>query len=143
MPTLGEKSKERLATCHPELIRVVEWAIKAAPPTLDFAVVCGHRNEAAQAEAFAKGTSSVQWPNSKHNAFPSLAVDLAPWDPVSKRIPWEDTAKFNEVAGLILGVAGIIQVDIEWGGYWRVFVDRPHFQLRSYGGGSLVNGHGG
>lgn len=124
MPVLGDISRKRLQTCHPELIRVVEWGIKAAPDNLDFAVICGHRTEEEQEAAFRKGTSKRRWPHSKHNAFPSRAVDLAPYP-----INWEDEARFHELAGLILGVGGIIQIRVSWGGYWKSWQDRPHFEL--------------
>lgn len=47
---------------------VLEW--------IDVGVTCGHRTEAEQNKAFKEGNSKVQYPNSRHNMFPSKAVDL-------------------------------------------------------------------
>lgn len=57
---------------HPDLQRLLE-ALKAE---LEFEVVSGHRDEAAQRQAFISGRSKKVWPNSKHNRLPSEAVDL-------------------------------------------------------------------
>lgn len=46
----------------------------------DCSIVYGHRGEIAQNEAYAAGNSQVKWPNSKHNKFPSHAVDAAPYE---------------------------------------------------------------
>jgi hypothetical protein len=46
---------------------------------IDFKILCGHREEKEQNEAFNKGNSKLKWPQSKHNSLPSLAVDIAPF----------------------------------------------------------------
>ncbi len=46
----------------------------------DCAVLCGHRNEADQNEAFRNNSSTKKWPDSDHNELPSKAVVPFPVD---------------------------------------------------------------
>lgn len=125
-------SRERLSTCHPELIRLCEAVLLR----WDCTVVCGHRGEVAQNEAFRTGKSMKRFPESKHNAFPSLAVDLAPCYPAPVGIPWDDSKAFILFGGFVLGVASQLGIPLIWGGDWNrdrrfneKFVDMPHFEL--------------
>lgn len=120
MPGLSKLSRERLRTCHPDLIRVVE----AASQDFDLAVICGYRGKDDQDRAFREGRSKLRWPQSKHNRSPSLAVDLAPFP-----IDWDDEPRFKAMAVCVLGHAQRLGVKITWGGSWRRFVDQPHFEL--------------
>lgn len=127
---LSNVSRERLNTCHPDLIRLVE----AVNAEMTVQVCCGVRTKAEQDAAFNGGQSKAAWPNSYHNQTPSLAVDLAPLIP-SKTMPgrltidWSDLVAFAEMAALVKERARELSIEIEWGGDWRTFKDRPHFQL--------------
>lgn len=123
MPSFGKTSLSRLITCDERLQRIAHEAIKG----YDFMVVCGHRGKEAQEEAFNKGTSPLHWPNSRHNSFPSEAMDLAPW--VGGKIPWDNKALFHDLALHILKVADDLGLELEWGGNFKR-PDRPHFQLQ-------------
>jgi peptidoglycan L-alanyl-D-glutamate endopeptidase CwlK len=115
---------------------------RRAIEVVDFSIICGHRDKATQDKCFAEGTSKVRWPNSRHNKFPSEAMDVAPYpidwatfpDPpwTSKEI--KDYAfalsDWYHLAGVILGVAEGLEIEIEWGGHWKTLVDLPHFQIR-------------
>lgn len=68
-------SRKHLDTCHPDIIKVIEAAIRY----YDFSVVCGHRGKEAQDAAVAGGFSKTPWPTSMHNKVPSLAVDCYPF----------------------------------------------------------------
>ena len=74
MNKFSERSKERLNTCHRDLKTLFNHVILER----DCTIVCGQRNKTDQDKAFTDGNSKVQWPNSKHNRIPSLAVDVAP-----------------------------------------------------------------
>lgn len=125
---LGNSSKLKLATCQPELRRLVEAINEgidrgdlADDDVRDLTVTCGYRGEKEQSEAFATGTSKLQWPNSKHNHLPSLAVDIAPYplDYSQAGIP-----RFRALRRYALGVAqglGIRIRIISW--------DWPHYEL--------------
>ena len=121
MPHFSEKSKQRLSTCHPWLQDICNEGIKI----YDFSVLCGHRNETAQMIAFQEGRSKLEWPKSKHNKTPSLAVDLAPYP-----IDWKDLERFYHLAGIIKGLAFQMKIPITWGGDWLNFKDYPHYEIK-------------
>ena len=81
MYNYGKTSQSRLDSCHPLLKEIFEEAIKI----MDISIMCGHRPELAQQQAFEAGLSKLQFPESKHNQEPSLAVDAAPYP-----IDWND-----------------------------------------------------
>ena len=128
MSSFGAKSLERLATCDPRL----QELLKVAITHVDFTVLCGHRTEVEQNEAFAQKHSTVRWPNSKHNSLPAIAVDVAPFP-----IDWNDTARFARLAGYIERIADEKGIAIRWGGDWNGnwrtlderFIDMPHIEL--------------
>ncbi len=95
-------------------------------------VLAGHRGKAEQDVAFSTGHSKLAWPKSKHNAAPSLAVDLAPY-------PYNatDRARLTYFAGYLLGIASCLKIPVRWGGDWNkdllatpeAFPDLFHFEL--------------
>jgi peptidoglycan LD-endopeptidase CwlK len=125
MPEFGARSLRNLATVHMDLQRVCNEAIRH----YDFSVLCGHRNREKQNEAVMLGRSRAPWPTSKHNNYPSLAVDLAPWHADEPHIRWDDLPSFYLLATYILVAANELGVRVIWGGHWRGFRDLPHFQL--------------
>lgn len=129
MPAFGKASRRRLETLHPDLQRLLTSAIQNGP---DFAILCGHRTEAEQNEAYRLKRSQLNWPNSKHNEIPSKAVDVAPYP-----IDWDDLNRFRFLAGYLQGQADARGLKIRWGGDWdgdymehdERFRDLPHFEL--------------
>lgn len=134
MPRFGQRSTLQLDTCHPDIQRVLNEAIKI----FDFSVICGTRGKGAQTLAFKTGKTKLEYPKSKHNKTPSEAVDLAPWP-----IDWNNPSSFKFLAGHILGIAHMmlkekqITHSFRWGGDWdsdkdmndQKFNDLPHFEL--------------
>lgn len=129
MPSFSKKSLEKLSTCHDALQDICLEAIKQ----IDFAVICGHRTEADQNKAFAEGKSKLQYPNSKHNKTPSLAVDLAPvkYRDSKVYIDWEDIELFKKLAAHVLRIAAEKGILLVWGGNWVKFKDYPHYELKT------------
>lgn len=121
MPSFGANSKRHRDTCHPDLKRVLNEAIKH----YDFSVIWGHRGQSQQDRAFNEGNSQVKWPNSKHNKQPSHAFDVVPY-PGGFSNPDEE---FYELATHILGAASKCGVRLRWGGHWTRFKDLAHFEL--------------
>lgn len=127
MPKFSKISKERLATCHPDLQAVCNELIKQ----YDFSVLEGHRGEQAQNAAYRKGTSQVKYPHSAHNKTPSLAVDIAPYP-----IDWDNVSRFNEMiirfdtVAKILQAEGVIDSDFVYGGRWAKLKDWPHIEIK-------------
>ena len=129
MPKFGSTSRRRLSTCHEDLREIFEEVVKI----FDCSVLCGHRGEEAQNEAYEKGNSKVKYPHGRHNANPSNAVDVTPWP-----VDWEDKDRMNYFAGIVKGIAHMKGIPIRWGGDWNDntdvqdnnFDDLPHFELK-------------
>lgn len=119
MPKFSQASLDKLFACDARLVGICTEAINA----MDFTVLCGHRGKEEQNKAYAEGKSKLQWPLSKHNSNPSMAVDLAPFP-----IDWNDIERFRRLAILIKKVASEKQIAISWGGDWKMR-DYPHFEL--------------
>ncbi len=136
MSFLGASSNAKLDTCHPDLQRL----IRAVAERVNFVVLCGHRSEAEQREAVATGKSKTPWPKSKHNATPSLAVDVWPYIPATG-LDWKDIPAGARLMGYINAVAdemGIkIRLGMDWDMDWHSagkdlgenFYDGPHVEL--------------
>ncbi len=124
----GYNSRKRLDTCHPILQELCEEAIKY----IDFSILCGYRTKEEQDKAVAAKASKVEFPNSKHNHLPSIAVDIAPYP-----INWEDTTRFAYLMGVIKGIAMAKGIKIRTGNDWdcdgditdHKFMDWPHVEL--------------
>jgi peptidoglycan L-alanyl-D-glutamate endopeptidase CwlK len=106
-----------------DLQHVLEEAIKH----VDFSVICGHRGKEDQDQAFMQGKSTLQWPASKHNLLPSHAVDIAPYPKLYSATDEE----WAILATHVLGAASKLGVKVRWGGHWKRFVDKPHFEIIS------------
>lgn len=135
---LGQRSLDRLAGVHPDLVRVVKRAIEITK--VDFKVIEGVRTPERQRELYAQGRTKpgpvVTW-TLKSNHFKQAdgyghAVDLlpAPYD-------WKDTKKFDAVAMAMFDAAKELGVRIRWGANWdqdgnpreKGESDSPHFEL--------------
>lgn len=129
MPKFGKRSFEKLETCHPSIQEVMIEAIKSGP---DFTIICGHRNESDQNNAYYNGNTQLLFPRSKHNKMPSMAIDIAPYP-----IDWDKIPSFIYLAGYVMGVADKLGIKLRWGGDWNQnydqsderFRDFPHFEL--------------
>lgn len=138
MPQFSSISSQRLATCDTRLQAVMEEVIKF----YDISILCGHRGKQEQDKAVAEGRSKVSWPYSKHNRFPSHAVDIAPYSRQQHGVPtinnqW-DANQFIFMAGIVFSVADRLNIPLRWGGNWdrdeivltdQDFNDLPHFEL--------------
>lgn len=128
MPKFSQRSMDRLYTCHPQIIELMEEGIKH----FDFTVLEGHRGEEAQNQAYDEGKSQVRFPLSKHNRNPSCAIDIAPYP-----IVWTELRPFYYLGGFIRGLAIQMNIPIRWGGDWngnfkvgdQGFIDLPHYEL--------------
>ena len=131
MPRFGRRSRKNLETCHEDLQELFNEVIKF----FDCTVIQGHRGKEEQNKYFDEGKSKVKYPNGRHNANPSNAVDVVPYP-----IDWKDTDRMYYFAGFVKGIAYKMGIPIRWGGDWNDntevkdtnFKDLPHFELRDY-----------
>lgn len=130
--SFGKGSMENYHTLTPKLQKIAWTALNL--DLMDFAIVCGHRNEVEQTKAFNEKRSKVKWPNSKHNSFPAKAMDCVPY--IAGKLSWN---KFHccVLAGLILAEAKHHGISLRWGGNWDMdsepitdqdFQDLVHFE---------------
>lgn len=134
MPKFGKRSQDNLDQCHPDLQLVFNEVVKY----YDCSVICGHRGEKEQNDAYYGGRSKLKFPKSKHNSIPSEGVDVVPYFKKKPHIRWNDKEKFYEFAGFVQGIAAMLSVDIRWGGNWdrddelhdQSFMDLPHFEIK-------------
>lgn len=118
--SFGTKSKERLQGVHPDLVKVLEEAIKESP--LDFSITQGLRTKEQQKALFDAGKSQTM--NSRH--LTGKAVDIAVIR--DGEVTWD--AKYYQIAAdHIKGVAAKLDIPLTWGGDWVSFKDGPHFEL--------------
>jgi peptidoglycan L-alanyl-D-glutamate endopeptidase CwlK len=117
---LSHRSKDRLKGVHPDLVKVIEEAIKESP--LDFSISEGLRTKERQKVLFDSGKSQTM--NSRH--ITGHAIDFA----VIKdgEVTW-DFKYYQLVADHIKAVAKALDVPIVWGGDWVSFRDGPHIEL--------------
>jgi len=128
MPSFSSSSKEKLSQCDQRLQDVLNEVVKH----FDCTVMCGHRGEEEQNEAYRTGRSKLQFPQSKHNGLPSMAVDVAPYP-----IDWNDIKRFHYFAGFVVGIAAAKGITLRYGGDWdrdtqlkdNNFNDLPHFEI--------------
>ena len=128
MPKFGKSSVKRLETAHPKLQEIFREVIKH----VDCSVLQGHRGEEEQNRYFDEGKSKVKYPDGRHNAYPSRAVDVTPYP-----VDWDHRERQTLFAGLVLGIAISKGIKLRWGGDWdrdfevqdNKFDDFPHFEL--------------
>ena len=128
MPKFGKKSKFRLLSCDYRLQDVMNEVINY----VDCSVLEGRRDEERQNKLFDEGKTKVRFPNGRHNARPSRAVDVVPYP-----VDWNDRERFHLFAGFVLGIARSMGIKLRWGGDWNMnfevddnkFDDFPHFEL--------------
>jgi len=146
MYSFGKRSRSRLDTCHPDLILIMEEAIKI----FDFSVLEGIRSTEQQQEYFETGRSKLDGINklSKHQDHGdnlSYAVDIMPYARGTNAFSGKelDKARFYFLAGVVkmatakLQEEGKISHSIRWGGDWdsdnifddQDFFDTPHFEI--------------
>jgi peptidoglycan L-alanyl-D-glutamate endopeptidase CwlK len=117
---LSDRSRTRLKGVHPDLIAVVEAAIRLTP--VDFTITEGLRTPARQASLVRAGASRTL--NSRH--LTGHAVDVAAL--VDGKVRW-DWPLYERIAEAFKRAAAAAGTPIVWGGDWRSLKDGPHFEL--------------
>lgn len=127
MPKFSKRSLEKLETCHVDLIKVAKTAIIDCP--IDFGIAEGHRTLATQQKYFNEGKSKCDGiiHKSRHQSMPSIAFDFYAY--VDGKGSW-NKEHLTVIAHWILDKAKELDIDLEWGGDWKSFIDMPHIQLK-------------
>ena len=129
MYKFGSRSRKQMENIHPDLKKVLNEVIKY----VDCSVLEGQRSAERQNKLFEEGRTKVKYPNGRHNANPSRAVDVVPYP-----IDWDDRERFHLFAGFVLGIAKSMGINLRWGGDWNQnfevddnqFDDFPHFEIK-------------
>lgn len=121
MNKFSPTSLKRLGTCDVRLQELMANVLQRR----DISITSGHRGEEEQNILFEQGYSMLMYPHSRHNSYPSQAVDIVPWPE-----KWDSDAAFDELAVIVKEEAEKLSIDIVWGGDWTSFVDKPHWELR-------------
>ena len=127
----GSTSNKNLLSCHDDIIKVMEYAIRISP--IDFGISDGHRSLIKQKECFDNGKSKCDGiiKKSKHNYYPSLACDVYAY--VNGKASW-DPRHMTMISGCVLSVAEILGIKLKWGGVFgsKDFTgwDMPHYQKK-------------
>ena len=152
---LSQRSFQRLAGVHPDLVETVKLAIKKSDT--DFGVIYGVRDLATQEKLYKSGKSQTM--KSKHLVQEdgySHAVDLMAYD--SGEPSW-DIVDYDNIADAMKAAALETGASICWGAAWQIddiakwdgtmeqamnayidlrrgqgrrpFIDGPHFQLNA------------
>lgn len=127
MYKFSDRSKENLRTCHSDLVKIANEAIKY----VDFTVIEGYRSKEKQRENIKKGVSKTL--NSKHCEIPSRAFDFIPYPFTT----WNDTVSFNKISKVIIECAKKLNILARRGSDWNMnecssdesFYDGPHIEL--------------
>lgn len=128
MPKLSDASIKKLATCESQLQDLIREAIKIT----DLSVIWGHRSDEEQNVLFMQGKSKLRGGKSKHNEYPSEAVDIAPYP-----IDFSDRDRFFYLVGIIKATAFKLGIKIRFGCDWNSndqfrdekFQDLGHIEL--------------
>ena len=122
-------SLQRKESCVTELQRLAEAIIKEE----DCSVLCGHRSSKEQNIAWQNGNSSKLYPDSKHNVYPSEAIDFTPFP-----VDWEDKGRLYMFAQRVISKAKEMDINLICGADWdgdgwtndQRLHDLVHFEIK-------------
>lgn len=134
---LSSRSMEKAATCNDKIQDVINFVLEH----VDVGVIYGHRGEETQNELYNQGASQLKFPESKHNAYPSNAVDLVIYvrgvGYIDEKVSRKYRSYYGFLAGLIYGYCSNKGYKCRWGGDWNTngnfedqkFDDLMHFEI--------------
>ncbi|MGL4721886.1 MAG: M15 family metallopeptidase [Desulfovibrionaceae bacterium] len=123
MYTLSKTSMLRLSTVCEELQRVVYRAFSYQ--LLDITIAEGIRTIERQKELLLQGFTKTLY--SKH--LQGEAVDIYPYIKGEGMIVQADHSSWESVATIMKRAAQEENIKIQWGGDWKHFIDKPHWEM--------------
>ena len=141
-----QSSLDKMKKVHPKLVEVIKAAIVGSP--FDFRITAGARTTEEQFALYQKGrtlpgpkVTNCDGKNFKSNhqiksdGF-GHAVDIFPCGVIENGVYRKftseegyDEKKLKSIANHILAIAKSKNVNVEWGGNWKMH-DTPHFELK-------------
>lgn len=104
------KENNLLKTCAWDLQRVLQEVIKYHK----FTILHGHISEQEQTENYLNKITNTQWPDGRHNSYPSKAVDISP---IIEPVDWQKyIMEFYKLAAIVKFVAKSMNINIYWRG---------------------------
>ena len=144
--SFSQESLDKMKKVHPKLVEVMKAAIVGSP--FDFRITAGARTTEEQFALYQKGRTlpGPKVTNCDGKKFKSNhqikadgyghAVDIFPWGVIENgtyrkftSAEGYDDKKLRLIANHILAVAKSKNVNVEWGGNWKMH-DTPHFELK-------------
>lgn len=128
-----------ISQLHPEVQKLAEKLVsECAAAGIKIQITDCLRNKAEQNVLYAQGrtaagniVTNTKYPNSMHNW--GIAFDFCLKMDVDGDGKVSDDA-YNDKTGLFARIGAIGKsIGLEWGGDWKSFVDKPHFQLAGWG----------
>jgi len=119
---LDSSSQSILASCHPDLIKVVMKVIETRPVVVTSGYRSGAKQQALEndASSYAQGAGN----GSRHRKYPSWAVDMVPCNDLHA----SSRAVMSNFAQYVLQVGNSLGVKLRWGGNFSTY-DPVHFDL--------------
>ena len=112
MNKFGEKSMQALETAEPVLLEIAFKVLLIK----DHSILKGHRTESEQNAAWHAGRSQLLWPNGKHNALPSQAIDVQTYPRPALDSDLREEQYY--LLGLYVGVAHAMRIELRTGADW-------------------------
>ena len=127
MCKFSKRSLNNLIGIHPDMIKVMKEAIKDTP--IDFVITEGVRTAVRQRQLYKEKKSKCDGyiKKSNHQVKPDgygHAVDLYPLP-----IQYSDAEPYIKLSKHIKSTAERLGIKIKWGGDFKTFIDRPHYEL--------------
>lgn len=121
MFNLSKASLDKLQGVKQPLVDVVKRAIELSE--IDFGISEGVRTLERQRMLYEAGKSRTM--NSYH--LKGEAVDVYAW--INGYVDW-NFSNYEKISKAMFKAAKELNIEIEWGGNWKMFRDGPHFQLK-------------
>lgn len=137
MAVLGKQSKNNLKGVHPNLVKVIEEAIKETP--IDFTITSGVRTLKEQQALYAQGRTKPGGIVTKADGIKNKsnhqakadgyghAIDLCPY--VNGQLDWDNENNFRVISAHVLATAKCLGIKVVWGGNFKSILDLPHYEL--------------
>jgi peptidoglycan L-alanyl-D-glutamate endopeptidase CwlK len=124
----GDNSLKNRAGINPDLIAILDRAVEISIYDFGIPQHGGVRTTETQKKLFDEGVSKADGVTHKSFHQTGNAVDVYAY--VDGKASW-DHEHLAVVAAAMLQASSELGIPLEWGGLWKGFCDRPHFQLSS------------